>query len=110
LSDKVIKATNVKLVGRPAETAVPHHRTHPGGTGGHVSPSGIDGSVPVGDRHGVAEGIAQVKRDAYEKGLSDGREFRKKEFAQMLGTMAEATRQAGELKKKLYLEAEEQIL
>ena len=106
MSDRVIKATNVKMVGKTAEKTVP---THQGIAGSHVPLQG-DASSRSGDSHAMADGLAQVKKEFYEKGLSDGMEFRKKEFAKMFGTMEEVTRQASELRKKLYLEAEEQIL
>lgn len=111
MSDKIIKATQVKLVGNPAERPVPQHRAQPVPAGGRVSGQGAEGAARSGDRHGATDHLLdQAKKEAYEKGLADGRALRHKEFVQLLGTMTEATRQAGELKKRLYQEAEGQIL
>lgn len=110
MSEKVIKATNVKLVGKPAGIPTQHHRGN-GGTadsGASLQPGG--GLAHPGDPRVLNERINALKKEAYEKGFTSGAESRKKEMAQLVSAMAEVTRQTAELKKRLYTEAEEQIL
>jgi flagellar assembly protein FliH len=110
LSDKVIKATNVKLVGTAAGIPAPHHRAKGGMTDGGTASPGLPGYAHPGDPQLLNERINGLKKEAYEKGFASGMESRKKEVAQLVTAMAEVTRQTAELKKKLYAEAEEQIL
>lgn len=101
MSDKVIKATNVRLVGQPTGKPMQNQ----------LGDSGmVDGSAQSRDLRLLNDRINDVKKEAYEKGFSSGMESRKKEMAQMFNAMAEITRQTAELKKRLYTEAEGQIL
>jgi flagellar assembly protein FliH len=110
LSDKVIKAKNVKMV---EEHILPR-----GPLPGHknVMKSGdVQQKAAVlfsrgGEKGRLEERIADAKKEAYGKGFSEGMESRKKEFLAALKTMAEITREISEFKKKLYSEAEEQML
>jgi flagellar assembly protein FliH len=106
----VIKATNVKLVGTAAGIPMPHHRARGGTAEGGAASPGLPGYAHPGDPQLLNERINALKKEAYEKGFASGLESRKKEAAQLVAAMAEVTRQTAELKKKLYAEAEEQIL
>jgi flagellar assembly protein FliH len=110
LSDKIIKAKNVKLTEKPAGTQVKYLHSNGGLSESSVPPMGSELFSQTGESGVFSEEIVNVKKEAYEKGFSDGVESRKKEIVQILNAMTEVTREVAELKKKLYMEAEEQIL
>jgi flagellar assembly protein FliH len=110
LSDKIIKAKNVKLMDTPAGTQVQYLSGNGELRESGVSPKGSELFSHAGEPGRFSEGIANVKKEAYGKGFSDGIESRKKEIVQILNAMVEVTRETAELKKKLYTEAEEQML
>jgi flagellar assembly protein FliH len=110
LSDKVIKATNVKLVGKPAGNTGQHNCCDLGEMDDSLPQHELNGFAQAANQRLLGERIADVKKEAYEKGFFDSTESRKKEMAQILSAVAEVTRQTVELKKKLYTDAEEQIL
>jgi len=110
LSDKIIKAKNVKLMEKPAGTQVQYFSSSGGLRESGVPPKGAELFSHTGEPERFREGIASVKKETYEKGFTDGIESRKKEIAQILNAMAEVTRETAELRKKIYAEAEEQML
>lgn len=110
LSDKVIKAKNVKLVEMPILTQGHFISSKEGTKGGDAHPKGLEFSLKERGQGRLRERIADTKKEAYEKGFSEGMESRKKEIAQILNAMAEVTRETAELKKRLCAEAEEQML
>jgi flagellar assembly protein FliH len=110
LSDKVIKAKNVKLMGNPSGTPGQYRSSNVGLRESGAPPKGSELLSHTGEQGRLSAEIANVKKEAYDKGFSAGIESRKKEIAQILKTMAEAIREAATLKKRLYSEAEEQML
>jgi flagellar assembly protein FliH len=110
LSDQIIKAKNVKLMEQPAGTPVQYLGSNGLLREGSASIKGSKLFSNTGETDRLKDGIAHVKKEAYEKGFSDGIESRKKEIARILNSMAEVVRETAELKKKLYAETEEQML
>jgi flagellar assembly protein FliH len=112
LSNKVIKAIDVKLIEGPGPVGAQGPSV---GTQRELRKSGLtrkSGEFPSHERGvgNLADVVAKAKREAYEKGFSEGAESRKREITQALSAMVAATRETSELKKKLYEEAEGQML
>ena len=110
MSDKIIKAKNVKLMEKPAGTQTQYLSSKGGLRESTVPPKGSALLPHAGEPQRLSHGVANVKKEAYEKGFSDGIESRKKEVVQTLNAMAKVILETTELKKKLYAEAEEQML
>jgi flagellar assembly protein FliH len=110
LSDKIIKAQNVKFMEKPAGTHVQYLGSKGGLRESGVPQKGSDLLLHAGEPERLSQEIANVKKEAYEKGFTNGIESRKKEIVQILKAMTQVTREVVELKKRLYAEAEEQML
>jgi flagellar assembly protein FliH len=110
LSDKVIKAKNVKMV---EESISPHGKLL-----SNINKVRSDDLHPKasvsfsrgGEKGKLEERIVDAKKEAYNKGFSEGIESRNKEILAALNSVAAVTRDIGEFKKKLYSEVEEQML
>jgi len=110
LSDKVIKAKNVTMVEDPI---LPSGQLLSNINGMKSDDLHQKASVLFskgGEKRKLEERIAGTKKEAYEKGFSEGMESREKEFLAALNTMAEVTREISEFKKNFYSEVEEQML
>jgi len=110
LSDKVIKAKNVKMVEDPILPSGQLLSNINGMKSGDLRQKASVSFSKGGEKRKLEERIADTKKEAYEKGFSEGMESRKKEFLAALNTMAEVTREISEFKKKFYSEVEEQML
>jgi flagellar assembly protein FliH len=110
LSDKVIKAKNVKMIEDPVLPAGRLPRNISGMKSGGILPKAAVLFSRGGGERKLEEKIAEAKKEAHAKGFSEGAESRKKEFLAALNAMAGVTREIGEVKKKIFAEVEEQML
>jgi flagellar assembly protein FliH len=104
LSDKIIKAKDVKLAEKPLLPASRFVRSQPVGKDGELVNPGVAG------QEGEEQRITEVKKEAYERGFSEGLLLQKNECLQVMKTLSNLISEVGELKKKFYEETEGQML
>jgi flagellar biosynthesis/type III secretory pathway protein FliH len=109
LSSKVIKARNVQLVAEgPFDTA---RFRHPGGERTNNLISG--GAAVFLDHNGLAsedEKADRAGKQAYDQGFAAGVALQKEQSLTTLKALSQILREVGDLKLKLFADAEEQML
>ena len=110
LSDKVIKAKNVKMIEDPVhpDGKLPSNIT--GMKSSSLYPKASVLFTRGGEKGKLEEKIAEAKKEAHAKGFAEGVESRKQEFLVALNAMAGVTREIGEVRKRIFSEVEEQML
>lgn len=110
LSDKVIKAKNVKMIEDPILPGgkLPGHVT--GMKSSSLYPKASVLFTRGGEKGKLEEKIAEARKEAHAKGFAEGVESRKPEFLAALSAMAGVTREIGEVRKRIFSEVEEQML
>ena len=105
MSDKVIKARNVKMVTPPLADyfLVTGAQRGEGKVGESHAASGLR------DQESMEKSMAREREEAYKRGFSEGLVFQKNQRAQALQALTGILQEVGELKKRLYAEAEEQM-
>ena len=105
MSDKVIKARNIKMVTSPLSDYSPVTE------GGKEEGTGGEYSAASGrsEQEGRERIIVREREEAYKRGFSEGLLFQKNQSAQALQALTGILQEVGELKKRLYAEAEEQM-
>jgi len=110
LSDKVIKAENVKILANP----LPHRlsflasrETKGSGAGARDKAEESSGKSDSG---GPAENPAEAGKEAYERGFAEGAAGQENQSLQAMKALHEILREAGDRKRKFYAEAEAQML
>jgi flagellar assembly protein FliH len=103
LSDKVIKAKDVKLAGKPLLPPTYFIRGQSRGKDGELI-------NPGAEQQEENQRIAEVRKEAYEQGFSEGLLFQKNECLHTMKTLFSLINDVGGLKKKFYEETEEQML
>ncbi len=104
MSDKIIKAKNVKLAEKPLLPPSRFVRSQPGGKDGGLI------NTDVTEQGEEKQRIAEVRKEAYEQGFSEGLLFQKNESLRAMKTLSSLISEVGELKKRFYEETEGQML
>lgn len=108
-SNAIIKAENVKLL-RSHATSAPLPDGKNTGSGKEAGSEGKETTFQNDEQSKWLQASSALKKESYEKGFTEGLEFRKKEFIAAIAAMNSAVTELQTLKKRHYAENENEIL
>jgi flagellar assembly protein FliH len=107
-SNAIIKAKNVKILRENSDAGLTVAGDK-GGTVGNVRPKSVM-TAHEKDQQKQMKIVEEAKREAFEKGIVEGRNSREREIVSAMTAMSAVIAEIGASKKKFYLENEKEML